>query len=155
MNKFILGGILAAISLMAIYGTSASDQVISRVDGTDRGSSQPNFGQAKPTTDKSVLAINTTETTETTGTENNPFTEVSARTPLEKAGTFPQRQTIGANPNFGTTTNTTGGDDTDGGVVEAPAPTTQPPTTTGGNATTTPPATTTPAQTPEPIRALW
>ena len=45
MSKFILGGILAAISLMAIYGTTASDQVISRIDGTERPKPQSNFGQ--------------------------------------------------------------------------------------------------------------
>ncbi|NEQ53968.1 MAG: hypothetical protein F6K11_28200 [Leptolyngbya sp. SIO3F4] len=146
MNKFILGGILAAISLMAIYGTSASEQVISRVDGTNRTPSQANFGQ-ETTPGDSVIALNTAES------QDDTFTEVSAQTPLEKAGTFPQRQTVGSTTNFGTTTNTTGSDDTDGIPVEANPPATQPPTTTGDTATSPPAAAPTP--TPEPIRALW
>ena len=144
MNKFILGGILAAICLMAIYGTSASDQVISKVDGGNSTSSQTNFGQPGTADDDSVVALNATETN---NTEANGFTELSAQTPLEKAGTIPQRQTIGATANF---------DDTDGVAVEAPDPAAQPPATPGGNTTpTTPPATPAPAQTPAPIRALW
>ncbi|MEM7795417.1 MAG: hypothetical protein AAF579_13335 [Cyanobacteria bacterium P01_C01_bin.118] len=147
MSKFILGGILAAISLMAIYGTTASDQVISRIDGTERPKTQSNFGQNSD--ENGLVALNPTEST---GSQDSSFVESSVQTPLEKAGMIPQRQTVGASPNFGATTTTTQ-DDTDGEVVEAPSPTPAP--TTGGTTTTTPPATTAPAQNPAPIPALW
>lgn len=149
MNKFILGGILAAISLMAIYGTSASNQVVSRVDNPESISSQGNFGQGTPTSNTNpVVALNSTDTKEA---KDDPFVDVSAKTPLEKAGTIPQRQTIGTTPNFGATTLTTD-DDTNGQVIEPaqPAPKAPAPATT----TTTPAAApATPA--PKPVRALW
>lgn len=148
MNKFILGGILAAISLMAIYGTSASDQVISRVDGTERAKTQSNFGQNA--NENGLVALNPADSTSSQD-DSSSFVDSSVQTPLEKAGTIPQRQTVGASPNFGTTTTTL--DDTDGDVVEAPSPTPAP--TPGGTPATTPSATPAPAQNPEPIRALW
>lgn len=153
MNKFILGGILAAISLMAIYGTSASNQVVSRVDNPEPVSSQGNFGQGTPTSTtggnpNSVVALNTTEAQEV---KDDPFVDVSAKTPLEKAGTIPQRQTIGTTPNFGATTLTTD-DDTNGQVIEPvqPAPKAPAPATT-----TTPPTAAPATPAPKPVRALW
>mgnify|MGYP001794472958 FL=1 len=146
MNKFILGGILAAISLMAIYGTSASNQVISRVDGTDPTSTQSNFGPANSASGGTAVALNPDESS-----EDDPFVEVSAQTPLEKAGTIPQRQTVGTTPNFGATPANTG-DDTDGAVVEPAPPAPEPPATPAEEAPAAPAA---PAQAEEPIRALW
>ncbi|MEL6130171.1 MAG: hypothetical protein AAFR24_16375 [Cyanobacteria bacterium J06627_3] len=150
MNKFILGGILAAISLMAIYGTSASNQVISRVDGTDPTSTQSNFGPANSASGGTAVALNPDE-----ASEDDSFVEVSAQTPLEKAGTIPQRQTVGTTPNFGATA-TNAEDDTDGEIVEPAQPEPEPPATpVGETAAPGTPAPAAPAQAEEPIRALW
>lgn len=142
MNKFILGSILAAISLMAIYGTSASDQVTSWVDGGERPASQGDFGQAGSADEDSFISLNPTET------DRDTVTDIS-QTPLEKAGNIPQRQTIGASPNFGAPED----DDTGGEVVQAdpPAEQTTPDTTTNSNNQTQPGRT----PTGEVIRALW
>lgn len=145
MNKFILGSILAAISLMAIYGTSASNQVTSWMDGEERPSTQTNFGGPGSTD----VALNPDE-------ENlEPFIDVSGRTPLQKAGDIPKRQTAGvaSTPNFGTNPSSGATDDT-GGVPVTPTPTPETPTGgTSGGATNQAPAQTT--QVEEPIRALW
>lgn len=146
MNKLILGGILAAISLMAIYGTSSSEQVISVLDGPNSPKTQSNFGQN--TNENGPVALNTTESA---GTRDGAFVESGVQAPLEKAGTFPQRQTVESSRNFGPATTP---DDTDNQVIEAPDSTETAPTT-GGTTTTPPAATTTPAQNPTPIPALW
>ena len=146
MNKFILGGILAAISLMAIYGTSASNQVISRVDGTDPTSTQSNFGPANSASGGTAVASNREEAC---GEEQ--LEEVSDETPLEKAGTIPQRQTVGTTPNFGESAANVE-DDTDGAVVDPAPPAPEPPATPAEEAPAAPAA---PAQAEEPIRALW
>ena len=147
MNKFILGSILAAISLMAIYGTSASNRVTSWVDGTtDRTSSQSNFGAAEDS--DMLVAAN--------GAEDGSIGRIGNRTPLEKAGDIPQRQTVGAQSTFGPSEQVT--DDTDDGVVE-PRPRAQRPPATSEPGTTDRTNQTNQAQnqneTQEPIRALW
>ncbi|MEO0868507.1 MAG: hypothetical protein AAFY17_08670 [Cyanobacteria bacterium J06642_11] len=148
MSKFVLGGILAAISLMVIYGASASNRVTSWMD-RDRTAATPvsNDSTVKPPSGDGLLALNTTETS------GDSLVDVSGMTPLEKAGTLPQRQTIGAASNFGGTPAAPNTDDTDGEVV-TPNPQE---TETPNNDTAATPPTTTPAQTPatEPIRALW
>ncbi|MEM9266560.1 MAG: hypothetical protein AAGA46_13650 [Cyanobacteria bacterium P01_F01_bin.13] len=154
MNKFILGSILAAISLMAIYGTSASDRVTSWVDGTESASSQSDFGQSEGADDNAFISLNSTEA------DRDAVTDIN-RTPLEKAGDIPQRQTIGvtSNPNFGVTASPNT-DDTGGGVVQPNPSTAQtPPAQTSPGATSqTRPANQAPGQTSqsgEVIRALW
>ncbi|MFG6106113.1 hypothetical protein [Adonisia turfae] len=157
MNKFILGGILAAISLMAIYGTSASNQVASWVDQTDDDpSSQTNFEAADDATSGTVVALNGDDA------NGNSIGIISSRTPLEKAGEIPQRQVVGVQsaPAFGINAQTNNaGDDTDGVVVE-PNP------TAGETAQTTPqtppanqgqaqPQPTNQNQNQPPVRALW
>ena len=143
MNKFILGSILAAISLMAIYGTSASNRVASWMDGTDdRTSSQANSGADGDT----LVAANGT---------SDSIGNIGNRTPLERAGDIPQRQTVSPQsaPAFGTNVQTT--DDTDGEVVEPSPPAQQPPaasepgTTAGGTNQANQ------NETQQPIRALW
>lgn len=141
MTKSILGGILAAISLLVIYGASASNRLTSWVDGERDSSAQPASAQGNQQNNETLLALNSTEPT------SNGIVDVSGMTPLEKAGTLPKRQTVGATPNFGGTpaTTTTTTDDT-GNEVVTPNPT-----------PTTPPANTTETtqSTPAPIRALW
>lgn len=154
MNKFILGSILAAISLMAIYGTSASNQVTSWVDGSQRTSAQSNSGSGAdganaPGTDGQFVALNETD--------GDSFTQVGNRTPLEKAGEIPQRQTVGVQsaPAFGTSTPSANtGDDTDGAPVTANPPAQNPPAQTAPGANQTPNQTPNQNQQP-PIRALW
>lgn len=156
MNKFILGGILAAISLMAIYGTSASNQVASWVDQTDGDpSSQTNFESADDGTNGTVVALNGDDA------NGNSIGIISNRTPLEKAGEIPQRQVVGVQsaPAFGTNAQTNNAEDDTGGVVVEPNP------TAGETAQTTPQ--TPPAnqgqgqpqpnqnQNRPPVRALW
>ena len=145
MNKFILGSILAAISLLAIYGTSASNRVTSWVDGERRTPAQPLANNDDGT---AIVAVNSDEATP------EPIIDISGRTPLQRAGDIPQRQTTGIQsaPNFGETQPADGTDDTGGGVVTpnpAPAPAPEPAAEA--------PATPQPAQTaPEPpVRALW
>lgn len=140
MNKFILGSILAAISLMAIYGTSASNRVTSWVDGSDRTAAQSDFGQSNDGDNSQIVALN----------ETGQVAQIGSRTPLEKAGEIPQRQTIGAQsaPAFGTEAQPAN-DDTDGEIVEADPPvqnTPAPGANQGQNQQ--------PVQQP-PIRALW
>ncbi|MEM1251470.1 MAG: hypothetical protein AAGI69_03475 [Cyanobacteria bacterium P01_H01_bin.21] len=116
MNKFILGSILAAISLMAIYGTSTSNQVTSWMDGTDDNSSaQNNFGSAEDGANEEFVALN----------DNDAIGQINSRTPLERAGEIPQRQTINAEsaPAFGTDIQTSDAtDDTGGEIIEADPP---------------------------------
>lgn len=144
MNKFILGSILAAISLMVIYGTSASNQVTSWVDGEDQTSAQPDFGQSG---DDSFVALSPD------GTDREPNIDFEDRTPLQKAGDIPKRQIgeVTSTPNFGADPPADTGDDT-GGVPVTPNP---PAAGTAPGTTTSPqtPAATT--QTEDPIRALW
>ncbi|ESA34842.1 hypothetical protein N836_15605 [Leptolyngbya sp. Heron Island J] len=146
MNKFILGSILAAISLMAIYGTSAANRVASWVDGTTgRTSSQDNFGTAENGDSDMLVAVNGT---------NDSIGSIGNRTPLERAGEIPQRQTVSPQsaPAFGTNVQTT--DDTDGEVIEPSPPAQQTPaasepgTTAGTNQANQ-------NETQQPIRALW
>ncbi len=155
MNKFILGSILAAISLMAIYGSSASNRVTSWVDGENPVATQSNFGQTNGRvnnqgTGDQLVALNETE--------QDAIAQIGSRTPLEKAGDIPQRQTRGvqSSPAFGTNAQSANtGDDTDGEVVTpdpSPAPNTpaQPaPEATQGQPQ--PPQN----QTQPPVRALW
>ena len=154
MNKFILGIVLAAISLMAIYGTSASNQVTSWMDGADDGSSaQNNFGADDGDTDAFVAV-------------NDTIGQINSRTPLERAGEIPQRQTFNVEsaPAFGTNVQTSDAtDDTGGEIVEPrpPGPETATPPAAG------PPGTTNQAQNQptqnqnqnqnqnQPVRALW
>ncbi|MEM1241513.1 MAG: hypothetical protein AAGI45_16880 [Cyanobacteria bacterium P01_H01_bin.26] len=143
MTKYILGSILAAISLMAIYGTTASDRVISWVDGGGTASQGNNAGDDR-------VALNDTDA-DRTGANQDSF--VVSRTPLERAGELPQRQTqrpgAQAAQNFGVPEGT----DTPE-VVEAP-PTVEDRT---ANTTDTPTNQTqnqNQNQTDAPIRALW
>lgn len=148
MNKFILGSVLAAISLLAIYGTSASNRVTSWVDGDSRTP-----GQALNDDDAAIVAVNSDEATP------EPIIDISGRTPLQRAGDIPQRQVtdgIQSTPNFGQTQPADGTDDTGGGVI---TPDPQPAPEPAAEAPTTPqtPAQQTPAQTAPapPVRALW
>lgn len=149
MNKFILGSILAAISLMAIYGTSASNRVTSWVDGTaERTSSQSNFGAAGDGDSDMLVAANG---------EDSSIGQIGNRTPLERAGEIPQRQTVGAQSAFGTNAQTT--DDTDNEVVEPRPPAQQRPPAASGPGTTAGGANQAQNQNQnrqqQPIRALW
>ena len=137
MNKFILCSILAAISLMAIYGTTASDRVTSWVDGGDISAQGNNAGDDR-------VALNDTEA--------NSDSFVVSRTPLERAGELPQRQTqprgdTAATPNFGVP------EGTDTPEVVEPAPTAE--DRTANTAETTTNQTQNQNQTDTPIRALW
>ncbi|MEM7061753.1 MAG: hypothetical protein AAF572_01125 [Cyanobacteria bacterium P01_B01_bin.77] len=150
MNKFILGSILAAISLMVIYGTSASNQVTSWVDGEDPASAQSDSGlnsNSDNGSDDSFIALSPTES------DREPNIDMNDRTPLQKAGDIPKRQVgeVTSTPNFGTDSSANTGDDT-GGVPITPNP---PAAGAPGNTPSTPqtPAATT--QPEEPIRALW
>ena len=136
MNKYILGSILAAISLMAIYGTTASDRVTSWVDGGDTAS------QSNSADDR--VALNDTEA--------NPDSFVVSRTPLERAGELPQRQTqprggTAATQNFGAP------EGTDTPEVVEPDPVDE--NRTANTAETTTNQTQNQNQTDAPIRALW
>ncbi len=144
MNKFVLGGILAAISLLAIYGASASNRVTSWVDGNRPSSAQTNTGQGVMQSNETLVAINSTEA------NGDAIPAISEMTPLEKAGTLPQRQTIGATSNFGGTPSTPNTDDTEGEVVEPNPQENESPNDAADNDQT---ETQPPAQ--EPIRALW
>ena len=142
MNKVILGAILAAISLMAIYGTSASNRVASWMDGTaERTSSQANFGED----DDTLVATNGT---------SDSIGNIGNRTPLERAGEIPQRQTVSPQsaPAFGTNVQTT--DDTDDEVIE-PNPQAQQPPATSEPGTTAGTNQANQNETQQPIRALW
>lgn len=151
MNKFILGSILAAISLMVIYGSSASNRVTSWVDRENSTSTQSNFGPGNNQTNDQFIALNETE--------QDSITEIGSRTPLEKAGEIPQRQTVQGAPAFGTnvpsnTNNTT--NDTDDGILEPNPPgQTTPAQPTPAPAQTQNPPPQTPAQNQPPVRALW
>ena len=158
MNKFILGSILAAISLMAIYGTSASKRVASWVDGVSPAPpTQSNFGQVADgandsgANDQLFVALN--------DTDQDFIAQVSVRTPLEKAGDIPQRQTQGVQsaPAFGTNAQSADtGDDTDGEIV-TPSPPAQ--TTPAQPSPGTPPGQNQQPQNQNqnqpPVRALW
>ncbi|MEM9805190.1 MAG: hypothetical protein AAF959_07905 [Cyanobacteria bacterium P01_D01_bin.56] len=146
MNKFVLGGILAAISLIAIYGASASNRFTSWVDGARPSSAQTNTAQGVKQND-TLVALNSTEA------NDDAIIDVSGMTPLEKAGTLPQRQTIGATSNFGGTPSTPNTDDTDGEIIDA----TNPPNNDSDSSTDTADNNQNQNQTPapEPIRALW
>ena len=148
MNKFILGSILAAISLMVIYGTSASNQVTSWVDGEEPASAQSDSGLSNGgdnSDNDSFIALSPA------ASDREPNIDLNDRTPLQKAGDIPKRQVGGvtSTPNFGTDQSTNTGDDT-GGVPVTPAP---PAAGTPGNTAPQTPAATT--QPEEPIRALW
>lgn len=154
MNKFILGGILAAISLMAIYGTSASNRVTSWVDRTGDTSAQTNFVPDGDGSDGTVVALNGNEA------NGDSIGIISSQTPLEKAGDIPRRQTLGvrSSPAINAQPSNTG-DDT-GGVVVEPNP-----QTGDANTATSPPANQGQAQQGQaqqgqnqnlpPVRALW
>ncbi|MGD1950598.1 MAG: hypothetical protein ACFB14_13260 [Leptolyngbyaceae cyanobacterium] len=155
MNKFILGSILAAISLMAIYGTSTSNQVTSWMDGTeDDSSAQNNFGSAEDGTNEDLVALNDSDT----------IGQINSRTPLERAGEIPQRQTINAEsaPAFGTDVQTSNNatDDTDGEIIEADPPEQEAPTQPAAGAPGSvqgqnQPQNQNQTEDQAPIRALW
>ncbi|MEM6254056.1 MAG: hypothetical protein AAF821_14145 [Cyanobacteria bacterium P01_D01_bin.156] len=105
MNKFVLGGILAVISLLAIYGASASNRVTSWMDGSRPSPAPTDTEKTLTPPDDSFIALTPTNA-------ERADVNIDDMTPLEKAGTLPQRQTIGVTPNFG------GTDDTEGGVIE-------------------------------------
>ena len=151
MNKFILGSILAAISLMAIYGTSASNQVTSWMDGADDGPlAQNNFDADEGAADEFVAV-------------NDTIGQINSRTPLERAGEIPQRQTVDVEsaPAFGTDVQTPDAtDDTGGEIVEAAPPEqeTQTPPAAGEPGSTqaqNQPQNQNQTQDQQPIRALW
>lgn len=150
MNKFILGSILAAISLMVIYGTSASNQVTSWVDGEDSASAQSDSGlsnSASTDSDDSFIALNPAES------DREPNIDINDRTPLQKAGDIPKRQVGGvtSTPNFG---QPEGASDTEEPIVPQPVNENPPTNTPSGNNTGTQPATPVQQQ-QEPIKALW
>ncbi|MBE9066712.1 hypothetical protein IQ260_08610 [Leptolyngbya cf. ectocarpi LEGE 11479] len=149
MNKFILGSILAAISLMVIYGTSASNQVTSWVDGEDSASAQSDSGlsnSASNDSDDSFIALNSNES------EREPNIDINDRTPLQKAGDIPKRQIgeVTSTPNFG---QPEGESDTEEPIVPQPVENPPPTDTSAGNNTGNQPANPAPSQ--EPIEALW
>lgn len=144
MTKSILGGILAAISLLVIYGASASNRITSWVDGSRTSSGQPASAPGNQADNATLLALNSTEPT------SDAIVDVSGMTTLEKAGTLPKRQTVGATSNLGgTPATTTTTDDTENEVVTPNPPAATPPTNTTGNTQSNP------APTPAPVRALW
>ncbi|NEP61758.1 MAG: hypothetical protein F6K31_33195 [Symploca sp. SIO2G7] len=138
MNKFILGCILAVISLLAIYGTSASNRVASWVDGENRSSAQADSNNGR---DDTTLGLNSAESA------SGP--DISGRTPLQKAGDIPQRQTVGVpgSPNFGSAAQSDDATDDTGGEIIDPARDEQATSSEPTNESTSPAET--------PIRALW
>ena len=134
MNQSILGGILAAISLLVIYGASASNRVTGWVDGDRASTAQTNNPQGLKQSDGTLVALNSTEAS------GDGIVDVSGMTPLEKAGTLPKRQTVGEASNVGGTPATPNTDDTEGEVVEAnpPAETPTPPANSTENTQPTP-----------------
>lgn len=138
MNKYLVGGILAAIALMVIYGTTASSRVASWMDGENPTAA----GQEGR--DDSRVAINPDGAT---GDAQSGSFLTSDQTPVQQAGQLPQRQTATApDPDSFDTAQTDFGDGTPASDTEAPIdPTPSPPAT---------PQQTTPAAS-EPIRALW
>ena len=137
MNKYLVGGILAAIALMVIYGTTASSRVASWMDG-ENPTAAGQDGQ-----DDSRVAINPDGAT---GDAQSGSFLTSDQTPVQQAGQLPQRQTASESDPF-TTAQTDFGDDTTASDTETPIdpPAPNPPAT---------PQQTTPAAS-EPIRALW
>ncbi|MEM9163713.1 MAG: hypothetical protein AAGC54_11680 [Cyanobacteria bacterium P01_F01_bin.4] len=140
MNKYIVGGILSLFSLLVIYGARSSGRVVRWVDG-DRSNSERTAAQADLVSnngaDRQLIAQ--------TDTEN--------MTPLQKAGTFPQRQTFTEGASADVTvvpaaSNTTPAQPNQTAQQSTPA---QPATTTGQGVVNPQPANS-PAQ---PVRALW
>lgn len=142
MNKYVVGGILAVISLLAIFGASASNRVV-------RWADNPN-GKNAP-----LVGLNDSETA-----SNQPATadrelvaqvNEAEQTPLQRAGQFPQRQAF-TEADGQTTEVIEINRDNATPVAEADTETTTP-------AVPAQPANTQPAPTvtnnPQPVRALW
>ncbi|MEO0756534.1 MAG: hypothetical protein AAFY78_06630 [Cyanobacteria bacterium J06648_16] len=135
VNKYVIGTILGLISLLVIYGASASNQVASWVDGNDR--------------EADLVSLNNDGARTVSQADSTPSDR--NLTPLQKAGQLPQRQTI--------VEESAEGDQIRVQPLEN-APTTQvqaQPTETTPEADPAPTVTRQPAQAenPEPVRALW
>ncbi|MEM8806172.1 MAG: hypothetical protein AAGF01_09110 [Cyanobacteria bacterium P01_G01_bin.38] len=141
MNKYIVGSILSLFSLLIIYGARSSGRVVRWVDG-DRSNTEGTTAQADLVSDNG------------TNRQLLAQADIEKMTPLQKAGTFPQRQTlvegaqasdinVPAAPN-----NTPPAAQPD--TAQQPTPT-QPNTTTGQGVVNPAPA----ARQSQPVRALW
>ncbi|MEO1404308.1 MAG: hypothetical protein AAFV72_24075 [Cyanobacteria bacterium J06635_1] len=140
MNKYIVGGILSLFSLLVIYGARSSGRVVRWVDGN-----RPN---TERTTAQADLVSNN-------GGDRQLIAQADTEnmTPLQKAGTFPQRQTFAEGASAGGTVVPAASDTTPAQPTQtAQQPTPAQPATTAGQGVVNPqPA----ATTAQPVRALW
>jgi len=149
VQKYVIGTVLGLISLLVIYGASASNRVASWVDG-------PASGRAASGQD-SIVSLNSDGNATVSQNDSSVVADPNNLTPMQKAGQFPQRQTV--------VEQSAQADEIRVQPLEASD--TQAQQTTTETATTTTPTTTSqadpaptvtqPAQTtnPEPVRALW
>ncbi|MEO1591412.1 MAG: hypothetical protein AAFU71_08995 [Cyanobacteria bacterium J06632_22] len=146
VEKIVVGSVLGLISLLVIYGASASNRVASWVDGTASGRTDLVGLNSDGTSDRAVA-----QDSRSTSNSSTPV-DLNNLTPMEKAGQLPQRQTV-VEPSAQA-------DEIRVQPLET-APTAQ--TTTAGTTpsnTTQPdpaPTVTQPTQetNPAPVRALW
>jgi hypothetical protein len=139
MNKYVVGSILAAISLLVIYGASASNRVVSWVD--DPGGRPASNGEG------TLVGLNSTED------RGQPAQQIVAQVnesdldPLQKAGQLPQRQT------FTDAQQRTQVSVSQNATTPTPTPTATP--SAQAQPTTASPQPATTVSNPQPVRALW
>ena len=148
VNKYILASVLAVISLMAIYGTSASDQVTTWMDNAARGTSAQTDNAENKADEETLVSLNSTEA-ERANTDRQPI--FLSQSPLERAGQIPQRQLPRDDARATGDTTLVGESDTETPVEPDPTTDTTTEETSGTGATAA--ENQTPTQTP--VNALW
>jgi FtsZ-interacting cell division protein ZipA len=150
MNKYVVGGILGAISLLVIFGASASNRVARWVDSEEAmttslssNTAGANTVSAQSNRSGSTRLVSLNETGTTTQTNTN-------LTPMQKAGELPQRQTL-IEADRTTEVRTTAAPTT----TTSPQTTTTQANTTTNQGTTSQPAPTTAQSRPAAVPALW
>lgn len=143
-TKYVIGLVLSLFSLLVIYGTRSSGRVVRWVDGerTSVGTTAQANLVSDNGTDRSLIAQ----------------ADIENMTPLQKAGTFPQRQTFteaqplgdGDGINVTAAPNTTNTTPQTPAAAQQPAPA-QSNTTTGQGVVNPAPT----AAASQPVRALW
>lgn len=84
VEKYVIGAVLGLISLLVIYGASASNRVASWVDGPASGRDD-------------LVGLNNNDAQaqgDSSGSQRDSIAADGDLTPLEKAGQLPQRQTV-------------------------------------------------------------
>jgi hypothetical protein len=153
MNKYIVGSILGVISLLVIFGASASNRVARWVDSEETTATRVSATNATGATSSlrseadrgsSTKLISLNQTGTATQTNTN-------LTPMQKAGELPQRQTV-IDANRTTELRTTAAPAT----TQPTQPTTATqPNTTANQGVTSQPETTTAQSRPAAVPALW